>query len=130
MRGSRVLLGLAGAMALAPFAVVAQQLPMYGCRTALSCRPGPVSVSSLNDPASSSLLFGARLSWGPGVHFGFVTPLLVSPASEPTPAVDAQVFHLRGVSLWPPPTPTPAPAPPATSPAPGDPARDEAAPKH
>lgn len=118
MRGMRVVLGLIGAIALGPLLAVAQQLPIsqqrpiFGCRMAISCRSSPIGLSALNDPASGNILFGARFSWGPGFHFELVTPLKGSSSSEPTGVVDAHLFHLGGVSLWPPPPPTPVP--PAT----------------
>lgn len=126
MRGSCVVLGLAGAMALVPLVVAAQQppmsqqLPISGCRMAISCRSSPVALSALNDPASGSMLFGVRFSWGPDFHFELVTPFKGSSSSEQTPVVDLQLFHLRGVSLWPPPTPTP----PVTPTGPASPSND------
>lgn len=118
----RVAIGLILAVAAlqAPPAV-AQQDPIFGCRHAISCRPSPVSNSALNDGGAGGLLVGGSIRWGHGFHFGLVTPILKVPVLEPSESVDVHAFHLRNVTLLPPPEPTPEPSPgptPTPTPAP------------
>ena len=109
MRIKRLCLGLAGAMVFTAL-VLAQQKPVTGCLAAMSCRNRLLGYSTLRGNEGSSMLFGVGARWGPGFQFLMVTPSLASLVPEPTPSVDAQIFHLRDVSLLPPqPTPTPPP---------------------
>ncbi|MDQ6894772.1 MAG: hypothetical protein M3167_19120 [Acidobacteriota bacterium] len=115
---SRSLVLAAVAAALLPVAALSQQQPIYGCRQSINCRPSPVGASALNDRGASGLLVGASIRWGPGFHFGLVTPLLKIPLIGEEPAVDLKTFRLPNVTLLPPAEPTPAaspaPAPPPT----------------
>lgn len=114
----RRILELTGAALFVPFIAFAQQQPIYGCRTALSCRPSPIGNSALADKTLSGLLVTGGVGWGPGFHFGMPIPSLQVPAPQPTAVVDARVFRLRdvrllpspGPAITPAPTPTPAPA--------------------
>lgn len=107
--------GLAGAMVLASRPGAAQQKPTTGCNAALSCRNKHLGYSALMGNAGGSVLFGVGARWGPGFQFLIVTPSVASFVPEPTPNVDARIFHLRDVSLLPPqPTPTPLPEPSGT----------------
>ncbi|MDQ2978695.1 MAG: hypothetical protein M3R62_05705 [Acidobacteriota bacterium] len=118
MRGRRLDLALFGlALAAAP-AAVAQQQPVYGCRSAISCRPSPIGNSALAGDSGSSMLVGASVRWGPGFHAGFVTSLLKIPPPEPPPWSNNFTFHLRGVSLLPTPQPAPEPGSPPPTPTP------------
>jgi hypothetical protein len=116
VRGRRLALALLG-LALAAPAAVAQQQPVYGCRSAINCRPSPIGNSALAGDSGSSMLVGTSVRWGPGFHMGFVTSLLKIPPPDPPPWGNDFTFHLRGVSLLPPPPePTPEPrSPPPTS---------------
>jgi len=111
MRGSRVAVGVLGAMTIAPLLAVAQQQPIHGCGTAISCRP--LGFSTLSGPGGSgSLLFGVGFGWDPGFHLHIVAPQSIVLAPKPTPLQEGRLFHL-GVSLLPQtPSPTPVPAPP------------------
>ena len=117
MRGRLVLLVLTVAAAVAPLRLAAQQQPIFGCRAALSCRPGPFG-SALSDKESSGGFLGVGLSFAPGFHVRIVTPQ--APPAETTPVVGASGIQLRGVTLLPTPSPTPAPAPAATPSAPAN----------
>ena len=112
----RVAVGLISAGALlAALAAGAQQQPIFGCRTAVSCRPSPISGSALVDGSSSGTLLGVGISWGPGYNFRMVTPP-PAPTPPPTTGIETRVFRY-GVHLLPTPEPTvtPAPRPPDTS---------------
>jgi hypothetical protein len=120
VRGRRLVLALFG-LALAATAAVAQQQPVYGCRSAINCRPSPIGNSALAGDSGSSMLVGASVRWGPGFHVGFVTSLLKIPPPDPLPWSNNFTFHLPGVSLLPPPpeaTPEPRPPPPTSFPTP------------
>jgi len=112
-------------LVVAPPAARAQQAPIYGCRHAISCRNSPVAFSALNDPGAGGLLVSGGIRWGPGFDFGLKMPLLKVPATEKEPesAIDLHAFHLRDVTLLPPPDPdqpsaTPTPTPPNGTPTP------------
>lgn len=107
-----LVLALAAAAVLVPFPIEAQQQPIFGCRHAISCRPSPTGASALNDSGASGLLLGSSIRWGPGFHFGLVTPILKLPAPETSDAIDIHAFRLRNVTLLPPPEATPTPTPP------------------
>lgn len=109
-----LVLGLAAAAVLVPFPIEAQQQPIFGCRHSISCRPSPTGASALNDAGASGLLVGGSIRWGPGFHFGLVTPVLKLPAPEDT--IDIHAFRLRNVTLLPPPEATPTPTPTPTNP--------------
>lgn len=117
MRGIRVLLGLAGAVVLVRLAG-AQQQPIFGCHSSLSCRTGPLRDNALNDRGAGSMLFGVGFAWDPGFQFRVVLPVDTSPTPTPLPGVDLQKFRLRGVRLLPEPTATPQPTPRPTPAAP------------
>lgn len=109
MRAKHLCLGLAGAMVFTTL-VVGQQKPITGCNAAPSCRDKGLGYSALYGNAGGNVLIGGAIRFGPGIHFVIVTPSAASFVVEPTPSVDARIFHLRGVSLLPPqPTPTPPP---------------------
>ena len=116
VRGRRFILALFG-LALAP-AAVAQQQPIYGCRSSINCRPSPIGNSALAGDSGSSMLVGASVRWGPGFHAGFVTSLLKIPPPDPLPWSNNFTFHLRGVSLLPTPEPTPEPKSSPSTPVP------------
>lgn len=62
------------------------------------------------------MLIGGAVSFGPGLHFRMVTPLIKIPPAEP-PGTKVFTFHLWGATLLPPPPePTPTPPPTASSP--------------
>ncbi len=103
MRARRLGLGVAGAMVLTGL-LLAQQNPIQGCNGAISCNQ-PKGFSTLT--GNANLLFGVGFRWGPGYEFRVVTP---NAAPVPTPSMDTRIFHLRDVSLLPPP-PTPTPQP-------------------
>ena len=117
-RVSRILAaaGAAAAAALLPGAALSQQQPIYGCRQSINCRPSPVGASALNDRGMSGLLVGGSIRWGPGFHFGLVTPLLKVPIIGVEPEVDLKTFRLPNVTLLPPPEPTPGATAPVPSP--------------
>jgi hypothetical protein len=96
---------------LSPGAALCQQQPIYGCRQSINCRPSPVGASALNDRGTSGLLVGGSIRWGPGFHFGLVTPILKIRLLAEEPAVDLKTFRLPNVTLLPPAEPTPAAAP-------------------
>ncbi len=95
-------------MVLAPLRVAAQQQPIFGCRTALSCRPGPFG-SALSEKETSGGFLGVGLSFAPGFRVRMVTPQ--APPAEITPVGGPSGIHLQGVTLLPTPTPTPASSP-------------------
>jgi hypothetical protein len=107
-RSSLILAAAGAAAALFPGAALSQQQPIYGCRQSINCRPSPVGASALNDRGASGLLVGGSVRWGPGFHFGLVTPLLKIPLIGEEPAVDLKTFRLPNVTLLPPAEPTPA----------------------
>jgi hypothetical protein len=111
MRARIVLLALAAAAVLAPVRLAAQQQPIFGCRAALSCRPGPFG-SALSEKETSGGFFGVGLNFAPGFHVRIVTPQ--APPAQTTPAVGESGIRLQGVTLRPTPSPTPAPTPAAT----------------
>ncbi len=118
MRGRRLDLALFGlALAAAP-AAVAQQQPVYGCRSAISCRPSPIGNSANAGDAGGNMLIGGAVSFGPGLHFRMVTPLIKIPPAEPPGTSNNFTFHLRGVSLLPTPQPAPEPGSPPPTPTP------------
>ncbi len=84
--------------------LLAQQKPIQGCNGAISCNQ-PKGFSTLT--GNANLLFGVGFRWGPGYEFRVITP---NAAPSPTPSLDTRIFHLRDVSLLPPP-PTATPAP-------------------
>jgi len=102
MRVKRLGLAVAGAMVFTGL-LLAQQTPIQGCNGAMSCNQ-PKGFSTLT--GNGNVLFGFGFRWGPGYEFRVVTP---KAAPEPTPSLDTRIFHLKDVSLLPPPTPTPAP---------------------
>jgi hypothetical protein len=110
-------------LALSAAPAAAQQQPIFGCRSALSCRASPVGNSALAGDAGSGLLIGARFRFGPGFHFDLVTPLRV-PTPETSDWNRIFTMRLRDVSLLPTPaapseaTATPTPTPTAASAAP------------
>jgi hypothetical protein len=111
-RIGRVGIGVLGAMAFAPLLTVAQQQPIYGCGTAISCRP---LGNSTNGPSGTgSMLFGVAAGFDPGFKLSIVGAHTIVIAPRPTPAVERGRLFRLGVSLLPPtPTPTPAPTPAA-----------------
>lgn len=114
-RSGRVGIGLLGAMAFAPLLTVAQQEPIHGCGTAISCRP--LGFSASGPSGTGSVLFGVGASFDPGFKFSVIGVHTIVIAPRSTPAVDrGQLFRL-GVSLLPP-TRTPEPTPPPTPPTP------------
>ena len=117
-RIGRVGIGILGAMAFAPLLTVAQQQPIYGCGTAISCRP--LGFSTNGPSGTGSMLFGVAAGFDPGFKLSVIGAHTIVIAPRPTPAVErGQLFRL-GVSLLPPtPAPTPVPTPPPT-PAPSD----------
>ena len=102
MRVKRLGLTVAGATVFTGL-LLAQQTPIQGCNGALPCNQ-PKGFSTLT--GNANVLFGAGFRWGPGYDFRVVTP---NAAPVPTPSMDTRIFHLKDVSLLPPPTPTPAP---------------------
>ena len=104
-----------GAMALAPLLTLAQQQPIQGCGTAISCRP--LGFSTNGPSGTGSMLFGVAAGFDPGFKLSIIGAHTILIAPRPTPAVErGQLFRL-GVSLLPPtPVPTPAPTPPPTPP--------------
>jgi hypothetical protein len=114
MRSRLLLLGVAATIALGASTVVAQQQPIFGCRTSVSCRPSPLSNSAVLDGGSGSLLFGVGIIGGPDFNFRVVTPPANVPTPEPTSTVDSHGFRLWSVTLRP--TPTPAPKVPTPTP--------------
>jgi len=89
-------------------AIIAQQQPIYGCGTAVSCRPLGFSASTSGPSGTGGLGFGVGLAFDPGFQFRIVVP----PKPTPTPE-KFRIFH-KGISLLPPtavPTPTPTPKP-------------------
>ena len=121
MRG-RIVLLVPGMLAAALFAALlavpaaAQQLPIFGCRHAVSCRTPPIGLSALNDPGAGGLLVSGVARWSPGASFGLAHPLTVPTPEAPEPAEPGSGFHLRGVRLLP--TPADESAPEAAAPAP------------
>lgn len=121
MRALRFLLGVAATLALGAPALVAQQQPIFGCRTSVSCRPSPLSNSAVLDGGSGSLLFGVGIIGGPDFNFRVVTPLANAPTPDATSGVDTHGFRLWSVTLRPTPTPSPrvpTPTPKVPTPAP------------
>ena len=115
-RIGRVGIGVLGAMVFAPLLTVAQQQPIHGCGTAVSCRP--LGFSTNGPSGTGSMLFGVAAGFDPGFKLSVIGVHTIVIAPRPTPAVErGQLFHM-GVSLLPPtavPTPpTPAPTPPPT----------------
>ena len=99
---------------------IAQQQPIHGCGTAISCRP--LGFSTNGPSGTGSMLFGAAVGFDPGVKFSVIGVHTIVIAPRPNPAVErGQLFRL-GVSLLPPtaaPTPAQTPAPtPSPTPAP------------
>jgi hypothetical protein len=117
-RIGRVGSGILGAMALAPLLTLAQQQPIQGCGTAISCRP--LGFSTNGPSGTGSMLFGVAAGFDPGFKLSVIGAHTIVIAPRPNPAVErGQLFRL-GVSLLPPtPAPTPVPTPPPT-PAPSD----------
>jgi hypothetical protein len=116
MRVWRVGLGIVAAMGIGPLGAVAQQQPIHGCGTAISCRP--LGFSANGPSGTGSMLFGVAAGFDPGFKFSVIGVHTIVIAPRPTPAVErGQLFHM-GISLLPPtavPTPpTPAPTPPPT----------------
>ena len=112
MRVRTAALALATAMIPAPLAIIAQQQPIYGCGTAVSCRP--LGFSTNGPSGTGGVGFGVGLAFEPGFQFRVVVP----PMPTPTPE-KFRIFH-KGISLLPPtpvpsPTPTPRPQSPASS---------------
>ena len=107
----RVPAGVAAAAVLLATAASGQQQPIYGCRQSINCRPSPVGASALKDPGVGGLLIGGSVRWGPGFHFGLVTPFLRLPLLGEEPAVDLKTFRLPNATLLPTPEPTPAALP-------------------
>ena len=66
------------------------------------------SDPALLDPASSGLVVGVSIRWGPGFHMGLVMPMLKVPLAGQEPTYDVKEFHLRNASLLPTPEPGPA----------------------
>ncbi len=111
MRGRTAALAIAVAMLLGSVSGRAQQQPIYGCGTAISCRP--LGFSTNGPSGTGGVGFGVGLSFEPGFQVRIVAP----PTPTPTPE-KLRIFH-RGISLLPPtsaptPTPTPPPPPPTT----------------
>jgi hypothetical protein len=104
----RVVLAFTASVLLAGSATLAQQQPIFGCRTAVSCRPAPISGSALADGSSSGMLLGVGFAWGPGYSWRIVTPP-PPPKAQPTATIETRVFH--DVHLLPPPEPTVTPSP-------------------
>jgi len=101
---SRKLLLLLAAIVLFPRGAGGQDLPVYGCRQAISCRNSPVAKSALNDPGTSGLLIRATVLGGTGFHL--TLPPAKAPSVEPDGAVELRGFHLHNVTLFPPPAPS------------------------
>ena len=104
MRVKRLGLTVAGATVFTGL-LLAQQTPIQGCNGALPCNQ-PKGFSTLT--GNANVLFGVGFRWGPGYDFRVVKP---KAAPEPTPTLDTRIFHLKDVSLLPPP-PTPTPVAP------------------
>ena len=113
MRVWRVGLGIIAAMGIGPLRAVAQQQPIHGCGTAISCRP--LGFSTNGPSGTGSMLFGVAAGFDPGFKLSVIGAHTIVIAPRPTPAVErGQLFRL-GVSLLPPtPAPTPVPTPPPT----------------
>jgi hypothetical protein len=97
------------AIVVLPIAAGGQELPIYGCRQAISCRNSPVAKSALNDPGTSGLLIRANVLGATGFHL--VLPPVKAPSAQADGEVELHGFHLRNVTLF----PTPAPPPPVSS---------------
>ena len=112
-RIGRVGIGVLGAMVFAPLLTVAQQQPIQGCGTAISCRP--LGFTANGPSGTGSMLFGVAAGFDPGFRLSVIGAHTIVIAPRPTPAVErGQLFRL-GVSLLPPtPAPTPVPTPPPT----------------
>jgi hypothetical protein len=102
-----------GAMAFTPLLAVAQQQPIQGCGTAISCRP--LGFSTNGPSGTGSMLFGVAAGFDPGFKLSIIGSHTIVIAPRPNPPVErGQLFRL-GVSLLPPtPAPTPVPTPPPT----------------
>src|SRR5512132_3697249 len=110
-RIGRVGIGVLGAMALAPLLTMAQQQPIHGCGTAISCRP--LGFSTNGPSGTGGTLFGVAAGFDPGFRLSVIGTHTIVIAPRPTPAVERGRLFRLGVSLLPPtPAPTPVPTPP------------------
>ena len=114
-RIGRIGMGILGAMMWAPLVTLAQQQPIQGCGTAISCRP--LGFSTNGPSGTGSTLFGVGVGFDPGFKLSIIGGHTIVIAPRPTPAVERGRLFRLGVSLLPP-TATPEPTPPPTPPPP------------
>jgi len=112
-RIGRVGIAALGAMAFTPLLTVAQQQPIQGCGTAISCRP--LGFSTNGPSGTGSMVFGVAAGFDPGFKLSVIGMHTIVIAPRPTSAVERGRLFRLGVSLLPPtPAPTPVPTPPPT----------------